>query len=1584
MGSKTDKCSGETCQEKVLSQYSVNDAKSSARDNGQHSASERSNLFSVNSIHDSFSENAETKVGSRTSDVSSASEDVEMLPKFRDPKNLDGHDDNISCISGANDVNKLANHLNGNVDRKNIPCSSASNSGLVLEGCGTTLPTDTGCLDINCDAKGSYSNSRRQSRYNDDLTLEVPPTVLSTELSSPVLDVMETPSSKGVDDGTSSPKVQRTYSHPPSDKSLSCNPCVKDLEEDSCSHLQGELPECSKEHLNPLFTKEAASGIVCRQKSASYKCCDISLVGVNFEASEKISLNLGTENNNGSGNLPAEALNIPKQIEEVEKIKESLVLPDAQETSLQSHPMDETDESDIVEHDVKVCDICGDAGREDLLAICSRCSDGAEHTYCMRDTLDKVPEGDWLCEECKFEEEMKYQKQDRSDAVDGSGKNQSSGEASAVNTNLFMKLDTQNSDLEGNRISQDISSAKASGKRHAENIEVTSEAKRQATEPFMGSPKTSSPSRLAAISRDCSSNNLSKGKVKPVHQSSFGSSLVNETPEIARSHTTGPLLQTPRGILIKSNSFNSSNAKPKVKLVDEVVLQKQKSNTKEGSARLIGKSMSFKSANSGRLNASESKNKIMSPKFSHGQDLRGFKQGKERNLFERKNSFRSESLPVNLAMASSTVSTVKVDKTLASCGETHSLSFVNNNHERKPAQSDSKLTRPVARGGPEMPVPLGEIKRQSSCLTNGGVSLTNGTSNIVEHKPNQTSHKDNPLPSTSLTAERSFCNVNESAAASESLPEGLPQSKESTSSSDKIIENSRNRSKQNITAGGKSVPCQKCKEVGHAAQFCTVDSPRPLAVDAFAARSSREVMNGGNKLKAAIQAAIDKKPGIYRKNKDPDQSDELPRSSVNLNCEVPSRDQFSISCNMMNKSSLDEIYEGQAIPQNSSTDSCKHTTVNNVKQLSTLPINSKTEYASDRKSSITDLSCHTSAALSVLSKMSAIPEHEYIWLGGFEVHKSGNLLELCDGIQAHLSTCASPKVLEVVKKLPSKVLLNEVPRLSTWPILFQEKGVKEDNIGLYFFAKDMGSYEKSYKRLLESMMKNDLALKGNLDGVELLIFPSNVLPENFQRWNMLFFLWGVFRGKRNCSQHVTGSLKEFCFPRENPNPIISLADNISLGDADKDLPVHDRFFNVALATEAPVSRKLPCLSSETDGDCVIKVSSLDPKGQCVQTNLLQQDCRLNSSCLSRTQTSSELSWPGMRCTSTTLEEDFDRNCKLDTELQPSVQFARTFNGCRDSAKKLMHLDAPLDRRRILSHSFEKHQVGSQEVGATVGISVEKKVPDRVNVSNDQVKFEENLKEEHGSIDTEAAMRREESVIDLTMMELDNWQYNHMDTPETLLLASSASTCQTTPWNDINGMLVPGTANKKQKTGFNGLNVSYSSGETASSRDGFAPRICDAGTSSPIRGERLDEGCNETLFLENSGNAERYFFPVDTHSLKDSPGNWKVSSSKDEDPRYGVPPNLELALWAEMNPSKQEILPFLDSKVDKKNAQDQPLENLATRQDGDNASASLSLSLSFPFPDTEQTVKPVSETEKLQPEKQHVNTSLLLFGGFSDK
>lgn len=30
---------------------------------------------------------------------------------------------------------------------------------------------------------------------------------------------------------------------------------------------------------------------------------------------------------------------------------------------------------------MKVCDICGDIGAEEKLAVCSRCNDGAEHMY---------------------------------------------------------------------------------------------------------------------------------------------------------------------------------------------------------------------------------------------------------------------------------------------------------------------------------------------------------------------------------------------------------------------------------------------------------------------------------------------------------------------------------------------------------------------------------------------------------------------------------------------------------------------------------------------------------------------------------------------------------------------------------------------------------------------------------------------------------------------------------------------------------------------------------------------------------------------------------------------------------------------------------------------------------------------------------------------------------------------------------------------------------------------------------------------------------------------------------------------------
>lgn len=49
----------------------------------------------------------------------------------------------------------------------------------------------------------------------------------------------------------------------------------------------------------------------------------------------------------------------------------------------------------------------------------------------------------------------------------------------------------------------------------------------------------------------------------------------------------------------------------------------------------------------------------------------------------------------------------------------------------------------------------------------------------------------------------------------------------------------------------------------------------------------------------------------------------------------------------------------------------------------------------------------------------------------------------------------------------------------------------------------MCSYERSYKNLLDRMIKYDFSLKGNFGGFELLIFSSNLLPEKSQRESLI-------------------------------------------------------------------------------------------------------------------------------------------------------------------------------------------------------------------------------------------------------------------------------------------------------------------------------------------------------------------------------------------------------------------------------------------------------------------------------------------------
>ncbi|XP_024969921.1 uncharacterized protein LOC112509282 isoform X2 [Cynara cardunculus var. scolymus] len=838
---------------------------------------------------------------------------------------------------------------------------------------------------------------------------------------------------------------------------------------------------------------------------------------------------------NSDDNLPEDSLKPPKQGLEEEKVSNVPATVNAKETSSQSHHADDSDESDFVEHDVKVCDICGDAGREDLLAICCRCIDGAEHTYCMKEMIDEIPEGDWLCEECKLDEENKNTTRQKNGTETGAEKDQFSGQADTEPASTFIKPDTKGSSVEEPRTGKDHSVMKASSKRRAEESDSSSAVKKQALEMITGSPRTSSPSKLHALT-DSSTKDVDRGKIKSSHQFSSDSLFGNEAPEAARSPATRPRLQSLRGSFTKSNSFNIPNARSKTKLVDEIVLQRQKSTKERAShdtvvAREMGKSVSFRSTNLGRLGASGSKVKMLSPKSSRVQDLKGLKTKKER-IFERNNSVKLPSVG-NLSTSSSAALSPKVDKLLVSRGEATPVSSACNS-EVKPLKGDNKMmaglkstNRSVT--GAEVPVSL--VNKQLPSSPPGvGTATSSGIISSIEQK--SVVLKDDNSSKLAISRESS------------SLADGI---KETTTPS---------HLGPGLIPGMPAVSGLNHKHVANSAQLHTADRPAPLGLNASATRSSKEVKNRDNKLKAAIEAALLKKPGIYRKNKVSDQSDEPSVSSMNN--EVAFVDRVPHSRNAGNLTSAEVLTDRQGqVSRSSNPDHCKH---------------------SNGKHFTSELSSYDAVALSSLSKVPAIPDHEYIWqygffLGSFEISRSGKTAEFWDGLQAHLSTSASPRVFEAVNNLPHKILLNGVSRISAWPAQFENNGAKEDNIALYFFAKDVESYEKSYQVLLDDMIRGDLALIGSINGVELLIFPSNQLPEKSHRWNMLFFLWGVLRGKKKNSLHqVPDDPEKNCIPQVassiSTDKMSSVEDVCSLGSIDKEHVDSESMGNLKLPTSS--------------------------------------------------------------------------------------------------------------------------------------------------------------------------------------------------------------------------------------------------------------------------------------------------------------------------------------------------------------------------------------------------------------------------------
>ncbi|KAI3918533.1 hypothetical protein MKX01_041853 [Papaver californicum] len=1375
-------------------------------------ASETSNVFSACSSHDSFSENAESK----------ATGDIEMLPVVQSGGTLECHGDSISCVSGVNDAGlPVADHPNSNMKWKNVSSSSASISSLHPEvpEKDNFVQLVKGCVNgIKCEVEENCGKFRNPSVYTKGVIHKSPTSAQQVHLQ----------------------EIRSPSSHSRSGKLAPYNADNKDLKESSSLQRQADPFEL-------LLADASTANSGSKNKQTA---------GNRDENLAKLEHNKTSCTENGSSGLEAgidvEFGDSPSQsvkcLDLNEIVEKPVVLPKSSgvgdnSLQVQSQPVDESDGSEI-EEDVKVCDICGDAGREDLLAVCSRCGDGAEHTYCMRVMVDKVPEGDWHCEECKFKEDAEKQKRDKPEAVVEPTKQSCIDQkVSMPNAKVLTKSDTKASDVESNLSPKIGSNVNIWLKRHLDNDEGVSAVKRQAFESSSGLPKPSSSNKEAALSRVSSF----KSTLPKIVRIDSPTSCPNPLQNHFRQHFPGT------GTISKSNSYTE----PKGKSAQEDSTLKFKLARESGETKKTSRSSSFDQRSYSTL----SKLREETSRLSSKDDLRGSKLTKDHSPFEKKNFSRPDRSQVTSPKpGSGGGATPKADKNVYQ-GESTSGSFpATNGRSIKDNQAVVKLSKPpplsIIRDSRKSLGGSGDIKRQSFVLPRGITASPKSTINLSDRKLSKVSLKDEP------------------------------------------------------------------------------DGDGP------GARFSSDAINKRTKLKAADEVGMSKRSGEHKKSGTPAQSDDLTISCNNVSREVVSSDQTSISSSCL-----------------------KGLTSNNV--------------VHDGQENFKGVPSSVVSPLGILS----IPQYDYIWQGGFEVQKSERVVELLDGVQAHLSTGSSPKVPEVVSKFPYKVLLEEVPRLTAWPSQFQDQAT-EENIGVYFFAKDIESYERNYKRLLENMIKEDLALKGNFDGIELLIFPSNQLHERSQRWNTLFYMWGLFKGRRvdesaRSQKESCGNSYEIRLAGGLPCPAVVDSQREGLSGNVKVLSASSSSLSTQelVLSSGPVGLPFPLSSRRLDKSCHKEVpypgnevskSHVQAPEERKGCNMLMDDDRDNVD-ISEMELDSCSVLAG-------------QNSVLQSGNNRVLVDLNTFD-CSEASIP----STSSDWKELSSGPYPVSSTSLAQDSDPIHNSVEKKIKDINNI--DEVIPIENIKDKDVMlVDTIAVFagnllkqKDENSSV------LQSSRKRPCPAASDVLFQGSAGTPSSTslsiPLNAKSDHILVDEKNECKK-----LKTSYGCNDGSSNSTGNIY----LGGSFPMKDRGHD--AEENMATGETRKSERFLFPVDLNCSSDWPEEedtspLQVISSDDEDqPEYHFP-NLELGLGGEKKPTlNQGGLPFFARLDEKKDPSKHPEDAIKKSGSLDVALGSLSLSLAFPLSSVnkEQTtanssLNHVSVPGQLLPQRRsppNIDTSVL--------
>lgn len=141
------------------------------------------------------------------------------------------------------------------------------------------------------------------------------------------------------------------------------------------------------------------------------------------------------------------------------------------------------------------------------------------------------------------------------------------------------------------------------------------------------------------------------------------------------------------------------------------------------------------------------------------------------------------------------------------------------------------------------------------------------------------------------------------------------------------------------------------------------------------------------------------------------------------------------------------------------------------------------------------------------------PVKDITWSGIVEVVDCGKI-RMCEEMIAHLSAKVSRKAFEFSKEIDSKLQFKLLPRSDLYPKIFQDACPDRDDIALYFYPTNIERSRKQYSRLVKDMELKDLMMWTQIDGRELLVYPSTILTPDSQKLKNSYFMWGVFGSRK--------------------------------------------------------------------------------------------------------------------------------------------------------------------------------------------------------------------------------------------------------------------------------------------------------------------------------------------------------------------------------------------------------------------------------------------------------------------------------------